>query len=593
MKKKLCLLFALFAGAALSAQTHVSIPLEDEVYRLIDAAEKRGLCGEQSPVKPYTRDQVRAVLGEILASGDDRLSEKERGILREAAGRFEDAPRIRITADAAFSAGFYAGDGLKYGTRDWLSAALQADIGDWFSFGFNFGGGLLKVDREAYTYNAYYSTGENPNQDQKWMIDVYGDPPAYFPFSYRKSWDASVWNIRDINNSGQIGWPEGFSIGYSIKPELGGAVFDGRIRYRFGRLDREWGTAPEGNSLVLNRNAAPFVAAEATAVFSDWLSLSTLTGMLEYDPVLTGLGNWGFQNAFSISMMEVRYKNYFTMDFGSTAVWPKRFELMYFLPNPLAFLFQGASGDYDNVGAFLDLKGTWPGIGSLWASFFLDEATPEKDFFILDRMMYAYQAGISAPLPWLSFATAALSYTKIEPYCYTHQRIDVPWIVGQEGGRAVQEAYVNFGSPLGSYLPPNSDEIKARLDFMAGMKTALHLQYQMIRHGADHGSNAVDGSHLYSELAGNRSGDPMLRKYFLRDGAYQWFHIVKAGFRSRLGGPRPAFEIYGEAGFVISYYTNIEGPANSGSPSSYRIVDTPEYPHSKSVIAAVGIRVSL
>jgi hypothetical protein len=205
--------------------------------------------------------------------------------------------------------------------------------------------------------------------------------------------------------------------------------------------------------------------------------------------------------------------------------------------------------------------------------------------------MYAYQAGVTARIPRLPFATAALSYTKIEPYCYTHQRIDVPWIDRRDGGRTIQEAYVNFGTALGYYLPPNSDEIKLRGDFIPGKKTMLHFQYQMIRHGADHGSHAVDGSHLYSELAGNRSGDPILKKFFLRDGAYQWFHILKAGISARLGG-RPDFEISGEAGFVISYYTDIEGPANSGSPSPYRIVDTPEYPKSNSVIAAIGIRVS-
>jgi hypothetical protein len=594
MKRILRLVFALCTGAALSAQAHISIPLEDEVYRLIDAAETRGLCGGQRAVKPYTRAQVLAVLNEILASGYGRLSEKERGILRENIRRFEEAPLIRISAEAGVSGGLYTGSGFEYGTRDWISAAIQADIGSRLSLGFNLGGGILHADREAYTYNSYYSSGENPLQEARWMIDVYGQSLGYFPFSYKKSWDASVWNVNEISNSGQIGWPEGISIGYSIKPELGGGAFDGRVRYRFGRLDREWGAAPEGSSLVLNRSAAPFVAAEASAVFSDWLCLSTLTGMLEYDPVLSGLDNWGFQNVFSISMLEMRYKNYVTMNFGSTAVWPKRFELMYFLPNPLMFLFQGASGDYDNVGAFLDLKGTLPGIGSLWFSFFLDEANPEKDFFILDRTMYAYQAGVSARIPRLPFATATLSYTKIEPYCYTHQRIDVPWIDRQDGGRTIQEAYVNFGTGLGYYLPPNSDEIKVRGDLMPWKNTALYLQYQMIRHGADHGSHAVDGSHLYSELAGNRSGDPVLRKFFLQDGAYQWFHILKAGASVRLAGLLPGLDIYGcgEAGFVISYYTDIEGPANSGSPSPYRIVDTPEYPSSNSVIASIGIRMS-
>jgi hypothetical protein len=149
----------------------------------------------------------------------------------------------------------------------------------------------------------------------------------------------------------------------------------------------------------------------------------------------------------------------------------------------------------------------------------------EGNFFILDREMYAWQGGLEVLLPRLPFASLDLSYTKIEPYCYTHQKADVPWYA-----QSMEEAYTNHGYGLGYYLPPNSDEIKLQFQTMPARGTWVKAQFQMIRHGADYGDRAVDDSSYLSELAGhNRSSDLRLRKFFLHDGAYQWLHIIRGG----------------------------------------------------------------
>jgi hypothetical protein len=313
-----------------------------------------------------------------------------------------------------------------------------------------------------------------------------------------------------------------------------------------------------------------------------------MTGILEYDTE-RGLSDNSFHNAYSLTMLEFNYGPYFHADLGSTAVWAKRFELGYLFPDPVSFLYQGAVGDYDNVAAFLNLRGTLPGLGKLWLSFFLDEANPEADFFELDRMMYAWQAGIAAPLPVLPFASIRLSYTKIEPYCYTHTRDIMPWY----GSTPMERAYVNRGAGLGSYLPPNADELLLRFEAMPVEKTQVSFQYQMIRHGADHGEAAVDGSSLLAELdPGGRSENPVLKKYFLRDGAYQWMHIVKIGAEHTFA-PKAAVPVrlFAETGVVFSYYTGIDGPANSGRPSPYHVIDTADYPKATSFIAAIGVRI--
>jgi hypothetical protein len=155
----------------------------------------------------------------------------------------------------------------------------------------------------------------------------------------------------------------------------------------------------------------------------------------------------------------------------------------------------------------------------------------------------------------------------------------------------METAYANNGKSIGSYLPPNSDEILFRFETMPTVQSTARLQYQMIRHGADYGSGAVDGSSLWSELDPvGRSTKDVLRKHFLEDGAYQWTHIIKIGGEYSFTQYKLPFSLFAEAGVVFSYFTNIEGTPNSGSPSPYSIIETAEYPHSTGIIATIGFR---
>jgi hypothetical protein len=90
-----------------------------------------------------------------------------------------------------------------------------------------------------------------------------------------------------------------------------------------------------------------------------------------------------------------------------------------------------------------------------------------------------------------------------------------------------------------------------------------------------------------------RSTNPFLRKYFLKDGAYRWSHIAKVGGEYELAIAGVPVRFFGEAGFVFSYFTDIDGPVNSGKSSAYSIINTDEYPRSTSIIATVGVRLFL
>jgi hypothetical protein len=254
-------------------------------------------------------------------------------------------------------------------------------------------------------------------------------------------------------------------------------------------------------------------------------------------------------------------------------------------------MYQNNIGDYDNMAIFGNLKVQYPGIAALWISGYIDEieVSSIKRMFELDRHMFAYQVGASGAIPHLPFASASLSYTKIEPYTYTHTRNLNPW----NGDTPMVTSYINNGMPLGYYIPPNSDEIKLRFEMLPAPRTQTHFQYQMVRHGADYGSFSVDGSSLLSELsAPNRSSEPLLRKYFLKDGAYQWMHIVKVGGEHTFEKLKLPFTVFGEVGLVFSYFTNI-GETFDGSPQGYSVIDTQEYPKSTAFIVNLGIRMFL
>jgi len=653
-KKSLVIcLFLLIASNNISAQTHISVPLGHPVYTVLEQAQMRGLCNFLPAAKPYTRAQILSVIKEILDNNTDRrfgrLSEAEINILEQfkltldpSRGKL-DLTRGVISSehvwddiyfsgefgfglDINFAGGYYSSaGGYKYEENDdtlnslFTEAAHPAsgdfysdviilpslyfigDIGKNLSYGLTLYGFVGKSPRGILGKANNYWDAYNPDDETKnhRLLTIYSEPFAYFPYTYKKKWDGFLFSPGSLSSNGQQAWPESVSVGYAMYPEFAGHFFNGHFSYRIARLDREWSGMSTNGSLVLNESAQAFLAFETLIQPFSWISFSSLTGALEFDPKM-GSDNKAelrkasktFQNMFSIVMLETSVKNYFNMSLGSSVVWPKRLELGY--PFALAenFLYQNNVGDYDNLSLFLNLQGQYPGIGRIWFSLFMDEVNLDegKRLFELDRMMYIFQVGSSFNFPWLPFSSITVSYTKNEPYNYTHTRIETPW----HSNPNMEQNYVNFGRALGHYIPPNSDEILIRFETMPLPQSMFRLQYQLIRHGADYGDRAVDGSSLWSELDPNgRSDNKALEKYFLQDGAYQWMHIVKLRGEYSLTGLKMPVKIFAEVGGVYSFFTDIDQSIepNSGSPNSYKIIDTPQYPQSLYFIGMIGVQI--
>jgi len=609
-KTVFCCIF-IFSFSLLSAQTHTSVSLESNVYYILEQAETRGLCAPLSGMRPYTQSAILRAVNEILDSSTGRLNSTEREILEEYLRKFSkpetglDLMRggfynettfskleipisldVRATLDIEGSTGIYDSfDDSYFGTEIWLGISLIGDLGRHISYNFSGEGGLMKAPRKFLgQYNTYYEGFEDDEEWQNELIDVYSEPLNQFPYSYRKRWDASVHYFSSLSSFNH--WPDQAAGSYNLISELTSSFFDDKLTFRLGRVRHEWGSTSFGSSLHLNQMARPFLGLETEFSPFSWFRFATMTGVLEFDPVKGQKQSSMFsQNAYSISMLQFNYKNYVFLDLGEAVVWTKRFELGYISPITNTIFYQNNIGDFDNMAALVNLKAQYPGIGNIWVSLFWDEAYWVSDWYELDRSMLAGQVGLNFPLPFLAFTSIKLSYTVINPYCYTHNRNINPWY----GDSRMETSYTNNGVSLGYYLPPNSDELLVKFSTMPVRSVNTHLQYQMIRHGADFGPSAVDGSNLRSELGGNRDSTPQLKRFFLQDGAYEWLHIIKIGGEWTI--EKAPISFFGEIGTVISYFTNTDEPANSGKAHPYSIVDTDPYRPSTAFIARLGVRV--
>ena len=639
----------IFAAAALmliysslDAQNHVSVPVDNPIYFILEQAQVRGLINTLPAVKPYSRAFIVEAIEKILDAPPSRLSDTERAILERELERFrpaqvtrridwsrgsytfgtDDEANTRFLLEVgaglqmAFSGARYSGgiEGNFWGMEHMPRVFLRGDIGERVSLDFNFIGTIARAPREElgeyWTFYDEEATGQTVGgTGGKWpdainrQIPVFSQPLTSFPFAFRRNWDGGYF-LTGYTPSDFDDWPDSLGAGPHILTEISGANLNNVFTWRFGRVRREWGAMSTGQSLAINSAAQPFLGLEASFRPFPWFGFSSMTGALEYLPVGGDqfAAAWSSQTLFSIEQLELNFRH-FHFALGTTAIWGKRLELGYIFPLVPNFLAQSYMGGFDNVGIFMNLRGQLPGLGRLWFSVYVDDlipaTIPDGTFFQTAWNQYAFQFGARVAIPWFgSFTSVVLSYTKNEPYNYTHRRVNTPFHNSDSQFSdlplPLATAYINNGASLGHYIPPNSDELLFRIETMPSLASMMFFQYQLIRHGATHGPSAVAGSHLFSELdPHNRLGKPVLRKFFLRDGAYQWQNIFRIGGNFMITAGSIPVTLFGDFGVVHSFYTNINGPPNSGSSSSYRRINTDDYPRSTGIIGSMGFRLFL
>jgi hypothetical protein len=614
-KRNICILFVLLISVpVLMAQQFNSVPLGHKAYDVIEMGILRGLISPPPSVKPWSEFTVTHKLREMLDRSGGALSSIEQDVVSQTLASFNRKAGLDIQAGRyntenrlgkhrfSFETGLnwesnfsVQAPSASIATVNMGTVFVAGDMGEYLSWNFNILAGFQVIQREVlglrpnppYVDPKYGPYDGNPNSEgHTYYYDV-PEPsnakvyaiPGYFPYTFTKRWESAVFQPDDLASYGS--WPQKFAFAYEMVSEMNANFFDDRAYLRFGRMRRDWGPEVNGSSLYMNGMARPFLAIEGTAIPFDWLRASFLTGVLEY---LNDSNQWAdadpYQNLFSLAMLEFDTGKHFHFDFGSSTVWPKRMELGYMFPLNSNFFYQNNVGDFDNLGLFADLEIRFPGLFKFWGSLFVDEMRPVLgSFFTLNRNMYAYQGGVKTNVKWLPFGAFTLRYTKVEPYCYTHEYTETPW-----NRVPTDTAYMNNGESLGIYLPPNSDELLVKLEAMILPELQAHVQYQMIRHGVDWGPRRVPGSSIWDKIV----KDDDTSKYFLRDGAYQWDHVLKLGGSYSLASRNIPLSFYADAGLVVTRFTDSDDEI--GKEGSFSSIDNAIYRAGTGFIFSVGFK---
>ena len=631
MKKLISFMFVLTIGMGLFyAQTNISVDITDNVYNILSASEQKNLCTKLSNTRPYTQKYIVQKLNEILSNLQNqeesyavRIQKKE---IQKQLNKFqvkkgfdfsrfnynfsatEENP-VTLNLGASYTTQGFGGvydisESSSGGFETYGSINICGDFGKNVSYRTYGNLGLSRMPLEflgTYDIGKYwYSVDEEGNPDDTIRTINKFQNNSCLPYTYKKFWDGSVYSIGILSTGGDLnGWCNEISLAFSMLGDLRTTLLNDNIEIGIARQDREWAAMDNGSSLVLNGMARPFTGFDAKFKITPYFTLSTLFGSLEFPnqgyinsnafPSHGEIHNdsYYFQTNYAVTLLEADFKN-FHADFGSASIFPKRFELGYFFPFVDKVVFQNNVGDYDNLSLFANVKYTLPEYFSVWGSFFLDETFGLKtNIFEMERCMFAYQGGVKANIPWLPFGKVSLRYTKVEPYCYTHQSLlNQPYYDDY-----VSESYTNNGSCIGYYMPPNSDEILLNFEFVPEVNSTCGLRYQFSRHGADYGSQQVLGSSIYSELnpVGERA---TLKKYFLHDGTYQWTNAISVYGSYDMSDFKIPVQFNMSVGYVNSFFTSIgsvtRDEANWKTP--YSKINTDEYPVKNGCVVNLGFK---
>lgn len=561
MKKILvCFLLSVALLLPLAAQSHISVPLDDPIYFLLETASLKGYCNLPS-VRPYSLSTTLTLLQQVVASPQATTSEVE---IAQAAiqrlnpsadkkwyetGRFnfnydtENGLRNRIGLGASLSvhgASNFVAPSFSYEAI--LDAWVNGDFTKYFSYKLLMGAGLSDYAFDAYSPYTFYQ----PYDGFQFLLNPMGEFTA-------KS--------------------EKGHIGMKILPELSFGFGEGMLNINFSRIRRDWQLADGLGGLLLVDSARPFMAVDIYFAPTKWMNMAFLTGVLEYNSATTGtIRPKDVQNSFTATKIKFGLGKYIDASVDAAVVFPKRAELGYFNPLMIPLFYQNMVGDFDNMyfGGTLVVK--LPGWGRLFADFLLSELR-SLDFIYTPQNVYAWQAGAQIAIPG-SPTSIALQYTKIEPFMYTHYGTITPWT----GDTEMDTSLLNHGEGVGSSLPPNSDELKLAAKGMPLWFLEWNASYRMVRHGID-----VPGS-TYEPTD---YGDMPEKKHFLHDGVYKWQHILSLGCKYDMKHINIPINLFCDLGFVYSYHTNI----TAGISSDIQRINTSEYPNSIQVLGRVGVKI--
>lgn len=525
MKKKIVALFCFFLCliSVFATQNNISVPITNEVYRIIDNAEVKGIIPAQPDVKPYTLGKVMSLLDIIKSS--DSISVNEVAYIDSILDSLDrsyggsQVTNVREALNNGYLTGLgndlfdvVAGGrfsnqnaiGIDNGAEDFrnkITAYIAGDISQNVSFYIDFAVLVDKLD-----HNAFLTT-DFTTECNGW----------YMGFSKGGA-------------RTQISPFESFEEGLAMNPEIGASAFNGALTIRFGSVKREWG--PGINNLALAGSARSFDAMEFTFAPSSKFSFSAAAGSLgkgflamegQAEPVgNVDLRDCTFDNNFSIQRIEVSPIKGLKFSIYESVIYRKRFELAYLNPLSVYMFAQNYIGDFDNVLAGVDLSYTLKGVGEVYLALALDECESinPKAFFTWARNIIAIQWGVNVPVSLGMFGELTVQATYIPPFYGTHYTLTSEKQPFYNGN--VKIDYVNKGQPLSYPLYPDSFEILASFDTTLNPQISLNLIVKDQMRSAQYSVDETYGTTLQDHIKYSQSSKYAEKKFF----SYIWNNIL-------------------------------------------------------------------
>ncbi|MCE1164101.1 MAG: hypothetical protein LWX07_01715 [Bacteroidetes bacterium] len=308
-------------------------------------------------------------------------------------------------------------------------------------------------------------------------------------------------------------------------------TYEGYIRYA---TDGEWLSLTAGkeamtygfgyvDKLFLSTNSVPFSFLRLEMNYKS-LQYSFMYGSLKGD----SLGRDIPSKSIATHRVDVGFGKAFRFGFWESIIISDNFFNFTYL-NPLSFLRssdynagENTGGNKNNALMGLDCEVHPLKDVSFQSSLLIDDLNfstlfnNKKGDSPANDNRFAYQLGVLwSDAFGIPTFTAALEYTKLTPFIYTH--------------RTNKSQYTNWALPLGHDLPPNSDEIALKLGMNVYNRLKLNLTYQ---HQRSASKIVMNGDTLIANYGGdiNRGDGDVVRDNVFLAGDRVDRDIVNFGF---------------------------------------------------------------
>lgn len=181
-----------------------------------------------------------------------------------------------------------------------------------------------------------------------------------------------------------------------------------------------------------------------------------------------------------------------------TIILGNRFDFSYIIPAPY-MATQGIGGCNDNLQ--MGIRFNYKPINNLlWAN---DIYVDDISFNDLAKLKFDTKIRIAATTgliyvfdnPLLNQLSA--NYTLITPYTYTHWDFSDPNTDLIDKNTYSYQNYTNNGIPMGSLIPPNSDNVKISMNMSPINKLDVNFDFGFIRHGNSAETITTDEALIY------------------------------------------------------------------------------------------------